>query len=148
MHTLTRHEAKAAGLKRFYTAPPCEQLHTEGRFVSNRKCVRCNLEKNYVKRKLTKRRRTDKEKLGRLRYTRRVQGLPEPTRLPPTACECCGKVTGKTLHLDHCHATGEFRGWLCGQCNPGIGLLGDDIPALRRALAYLERNDTLGDLVK
>ena len=70
---------------------------------------------------------------------RRSKGLPEPTRPRPTVCECCGRPPGKrSLHLDHCHLTGAFRGWLCGQCNKGIGALGDYVGGLRLAIAYLE----------
>jgi hypothetical protein len=43
------------------------------------------------------------------------------------------------LHLDHCHVTGSFRGWLCGKCNTGLGMLGDNIAGLKAAIAYLER---------
>lgn len=63
--------------------------------------------------------------------------LPKPTRPPPTHCECCGRAPKRNLHLDHCHATNAFRGWLCTQCNVGLGMLGDDLRGLRRALRYL-----------
>ena len=43
------------------------------------------------------------------------------------------------MHLDHCHITGKFRGWLCGKCNMGIGALGDSIQGLQRAIEYLKR---------
>jgi hypothetical protein len=46
------------------------------------------------------------------------------------------------LACDHDHQTGNFRGWLCKNCNTGLGLLGDDAPGLRRMLAYLERSST------
>ncbi len=60
------------------------------------------------------------------------------------SCDCCGEVLRDASHrtgknLDHDHATGRFRGILCGSCNTGIGKLGDNIEGLRRALAYLER---------
>lgn len=33
-------------------------------------------------------------------------------------CQHCGKKEGKRrLHMDHNHETGEFRGWLCANCN-------------------------------
>jgi Recombination endonuclease VII len=44
------------------------------------------------------------------------------------------------LHLDHDHATGAFRGWLCMCCNTAIGKLGDTVEGLNRAVAYIERN--------
>jgi hypothetical protein len=56
---------------------------------------------------------------------------------PAPACDIC-RSEGTTL-LDHCHVTGKFRGWLCRECNVGLGKLGDDIAGVRRAIAYLER---------
>ena len=73
---------------------------------------------------------------------RKLKGQPEPTRPEPEFCECCGRwFLSITPHLDHSHSTGVFRGWLCSQCNTGIGLLGDDREGLKKALAYLERAD-------
>lgn len=69
--------------------------------------------------------------------SRRKAGLPEPTRPMPSLCESCAK--DRKLNLDHCHVTGKFRGWLCGQCNMGVGLLGDSVAGTRFMLAYLER---------
>ncbi len=65
----------------------------------------------------------------------------------PSNCDCCGIPfeKSKSIHtanhaiLDHCHDTDEFRGWLCQNCNVGIGKLGDNIEGLRRAIKYLER---------
>ena len=47
------------------------------------------------------------------------------------------KETDK-LVFDHDHKTLEHRGWLCHPCNQGLGLLGDDIQSIRKALTYLE----------
>jgi hypothetical protein len=54
----------------------------------------------------------------------------------PETCHCCGKKT-KNLVVDHCHNTGDYRGWLCRNCNQGIGKLGDTIEGLEQALTYL-----------
>ena len=62
---------------------------------------------------------------------------------PPegTPCDCCGKPMthrGKdAMHFDHDHKTDEFRGWLCKQCNTGLGNLGDDLEGVLKAVRYL-----------
>lgn len=74
-------------------------------------------------------------------YGRKYRGLPDPPYPPPGVCECCGvdKPSGRGgWHLDHNHETGEFRGWLCSKCNGGIGLLGDCVNGVKKALNYLE----------
>lgn len=47
----------------------------------------------------------------------------------------------KTPVVDHCHVTGKVRGVLCRSCNAAIGLLGDSLVGLRRAIAYLDRGE-------
>jgi hypothetical protein len=43
------------------------------------------------------------------------------------------------LHLDHCHATKAFRGWLCHSCNVTLGAVEDDPNILRKLAEYLDR---------
>jgi Recombination endonuclease VII len=68
------------------------------------------------------------------------EGIAHCTDYPPppadSKCQLCDAFT--KLHLDHDHETGKFRGWLCLQCNMGIGQLGDTVAGLERALAYLK----------
>lgn len=55
-------------------------------------------------------------------------------------CDICGKPEsekGKSLAVDHCHATGLFRGFLCSDCNFGLGKFKDDKIILQKALEYL-----------
>lgn len=87
--------------------------------------------------------RNRESELVRSRIKNRIKyGLPEPTRVMPDDCECCGgrNRDGRALSLDHCHATGAFRGWLCAKCNLGIGKLGDTAESLQRAIDYLKRS--------
>lgn len=42
--------------------------------------------------------------------------------------------------IDHDHVTGKFRGLLCGRCNKGLGLLGDNEEGVAAALEYLRRS--------
>lgn len=87
-----------------------------------------------------------KERLSayRMRKSRAARGCPEPLRPAPAVCECCGHPPkdGKSLCIDHCHASGVFRGWLCNACNLAIGLLRDDPVNLQRAIAYLQKTST------
>lgn len=60
-------------------------------------------------------------------------------------CGICGAnqcSSGRALAADHSHETGKQRGVLCGNCNRGLGLLGDNAEGLRRAFAYLVRYET------
>jgi len=55
----------------------------------------------------------------------------------PKNCECCGKEY-EYLILDHDHITGNFRGWICRNCNQGIGKLGDNLEGVNKAIKYLQ----------
>lgn len=54
------------------------------------------------------------------------------------------KRDGKPMRLsvDHCHTTGHVRGLLCHACNRGIGLCGEDLDWLGKAIRYLEEHAT------
>ena len=53
-------------------------------------------------------------------------------------CRCCGTyLKWDDAQCDHCHDTGDIRGFLCGKCNRGIGLLGDNLEGVKRAVEYL-----------
>ena len=60
-----------------------------------------------------------------------------------TECEICGAVG--SLVYDHCHEIGEgieaFRGVLCRKCNAGLGLLGDNLNGLLKAVEYLQEKE-------
>ena len=43
------------------------------------------------------------------------------------------------LCLDHCHKTGEFRGFLCMKCNFATSFVKDSPEIARRLLLYLKR---------
>lgn len=45
----------------------------------------------------------------------------------------------KVLHIDHCHKTGKFRGWLCAGCNHALGHAKDSIEVLEKLIKYLKR---------
>ncbi len=121
----------------------CGICGSKDRYPS-RACRPCQKRRNAIAQERTK---TDPAYRARLReYSkksdRKHHGRPTPTYPCPGHCECCGSLQPKsvgTFHEDHDHDTGVFRGWLCGNCNRGIGYLGDTIEGLEKALAYLKR---------
>ena len=57
-------------------------------------------------------------------------------------CAICGSTKcphGYSMPVDHCHITGKVRGVLCDQCNKALGLLGDDVDLLMKAIRYLQK---------
>ena len=54
----------------------------------------------------------------------------------PSKCSVCKRV-GR-ICFDHDHSTGEFRGWLCTQCNTALGHAKDSPKLLRKLAEYLE----------
>ena len=59
---------------------------------------------------------------------------------PPKPDDCANCHKNKKLQIDHIHGSIIFRGWLCRNCNTGIGSLGDNLEGLLRAAIYLEKD--------
>ena len=66
-------------------------------------------------------------------------------RMRPEKCECCGgppnSRRSKKLEYDRNHTTGEFRGWLCRNCNSALGMVRDDIERLKHLINYLQKEN-------
>ena len=165
---ITRAEAKARGLKRYFTGKSCRYGHIAERYVSGATCcacepgiqaryiarhperVRANAAKNqaaYRKRHpdrlaaayATPRAQTVRRQASQRHLAKRREQVPcldFPPSPQNSRCQCCGKIA--TLHLDHDHETGQFRGYLCHHCNTGIGLFGDSTEHMRAGIAYLD----------
>lgn len=166
MEIIQRHEARARGLTHYYSGRPCKRSHLSKRRVDSSTCLQCDNERslaragdprrkeiarNYANKKRGKvyapdiratktresRRYLNRHRVRMREQHRKYMGLPEATRPAPATCECCGKPCKRALSLDHCHETGEFRGWLCRKCNSAIGMLGDNVEGVTLALYYL-----------
>lgn len=147
MKLISRKEAKALGLMHYCTGIPCKRGHVAKRTTRGKACVECSYLTSKAWSEQNRDRCRARQKAYHLRHIERVRarqrrfkGLPEPTRPCPAACESCGRMQRHALHLDHCHETGKFRGWLCGNCNRGIGYLGDNVASVMRVVDYLRRS--------
>jgi Recombination endonuclease VII len=57
----------------------------------------------------------------------------------PGICEVPG-CGGPATIREHCHETGNFRGWTCGKCNHSLGNLGDSLNNIQNGIVtYLRR---------
>ena len=93
--------------------------------------------------------RPERKRAMRDAYYRRTFGISadEFDVLLEAQGGCCAICRGRperaaSLHLDHCHDTGAIRGILCGRCNQGLGLFGDDVALLDSAVRYLRQGVT------
>lgn len=82
------------------------------------------------------------DRRNRVRERVRKLGLPyevvDIVMSMDQVCGICGAApTGKDLHIDHNHATMEFRGLLCASCNVGIGHFREDPELLEKAKRYI-----------
>ena len=108
---------------------------------NTKKCIYCGEEKAFVdfpkhahyKDNLDNRCRSCIKKHTKVRSTLHKIAPPKPK-----LCQCC-KTIPKKWCLDHDHNTNEIRGWLCDQCNTGIGKLGDNLNGIMNAVKYLKK---------
>ena len=150
----TKAEARAMGLKKYFTGRPCKRGHLAERYVSDPNCIEClrlhdqntrEQRREYLRgwrerdradpaRRPKRRARNRRVEIRRIERLQEIAGRPRPTK-----CELCGASGKRAISFDHCHATGKFRGWLCDNCNLTLGMVKEN-PAVLRALAdYIER---------
>lgn len=154
---ISRSEARARGLSKYFTGEPCKRGHVSERYVGGC-CVVCSSEhrKRWVKENPDYHREHNKQYYpkNRDRYLANKRkwslksnyGLTEEdyANLLEVQDGCCAICNSDSpgdrwnyFHVDHDHKTGTVRGLLCAKCNTAIGLLSEDPQVLLRALTYL-----------
>jgi hypothetical protein len=102
----------------------CDAFDKEGYRLRRPECKDCN-------KKATK---------GKNDAIKVAKSLGIPHKAPEgTKCALCGNLPkkGDALVFDHCHKTNKFRGYLHNSCNRSLGVLGDDVPGIIKALNFL-----------
>lgn len=95
---------------------------------------------------------TQKKRNLAFKERKRLQQEEEMGRPRPLRCEICndeGYGRKPSIVFDHCHSTGNPRGWLCDRCNKVLGLVKDKVSLLLELAIYLEyHSDKANDETK
>lgn len=125
---------------------------TDGMQTFCKSCAKIRVDRYYAKYPERKKRTKDKWKSRNIERVRERRRLRQYRMDPGTyialverqgnRCALCMRqaadCTGKTLNVDHCHATGRVRGLLCKNCNLLLGHVGDSKETLSRMIVYLD----------
>lgn len=143
VYIISRQEAIAQGLLRYFNGMPCKHGHICERLVSSCDCMICHadLTRNRGRKQINIKRAKE-------RFFKRVYGLT-PAEFNDMLwkqgyrCLLCDDKFDNTHapHLDHNHKTEKIRGILCRHCNTGLGLFRDSVIRLKQAIDYLEKYD-------
>lgn len=130
----TATEAKALGLKRYYTGVPCPKGHYAPRSTANTSCTVCL--KDYPKAAEARRIYKRKKRLA-------LRGGCTPEMKAQMIAEQGGRCAicesqDKILFVDHCHDSNKIRAALCMSCNTALGHAADNPKILRKMADYLE----------
>lgn len=134
-----KYQLKQQGLKR---CSKCKDIKPHNEFGKNGR-TKDGLEQKYnADCKVCSRARTFNQVRNRNLYNKYGITLDEYNLMllkQNNVCLICNKTPGDTMVVDHDHNTGNVRGLLCNLCNRGLGMLGDDLNNIRRAMKYLEQ---------
>lgn len=121
-----------------------QKIHAEKLKSASREWRAVNRERLQAKRRAhhTKNRDHDNERTRRFNLQRKYgltleeyKKLLEDQGYKCLICE--SNIAGASAKLDHCHKAKKIRGFLCNNCNAGIGLFKDSERLLMRAIEYL-----------
>lgn len=146
---ITLKEAKAQGLRHYFTGVPCARGHIEIRYVNGKGCSACaRIRTNQWRQDNPESQgKWHRENPDRARDTRlqRLYGisLEDFNRMLAEQDHCCAiclQPFDRRPHVDHCHPTGKVRGLLCDRCNHMVGHGRDDPAILRAGADYLDEH--------
>lgn len=113
-----------------------ECYHYNGRTFLT--CINCNRERERTRNKENPRAKW--ASFLKVNYGWSLEKYDQTLAVQKGRCAVC-LVPMKKPHLDHNHATGHARGFLCARCNYLLGLAHDNKELLQKAINYLRLYD-------
>ena len=123
-----------------YICKPCTRKYDQGNYRGKRELKLAQVKAYADENREAVRENNRWAKIKHL-YDLTQSGWNEIFKSQGGCCRLCDKHATEikeTLHVDHCHETGEVRGLLCKSCNSALGALGDNVEGLQKALDYLK----------
>ncbi len=126
--------------------------------VESKLCSKCGEEKplsefTFREPKVGKSYRTECKQCANEKNNLRLKLIKEnPKSVDPNySCLICNKTEEELKNnnkwndrsvwtLDHDHTDSTFRGWICNNCNIGLGRFDDDTELLQKAILYIEQH--------
>lgn len=133
---------------------PVKHTYREDIEGEAKKCIHCNIvksinafgfrEKNKSRR--SKCRSCKQKEINAVNYLSNIHPRPDNDDYRCPICskkkvelKSSGRWHDRSVWvLDHCHTTEAFRGWICNNCNSGLGRFYDNKEYLKKAIQYLE----------
>lgn len=115
--------------------------YVKKRYVQYKEQHKKVMHRNYVKNKISYRKRAFTSRLKQFGLT--VDQFNAMLLAQNNLCQVCKQpeTNGKRLSVDHSHRTGKVRGLLCNRCNVLLGWASDNEVLLGLAADYLRQND-------
>ncbi len=142
-----RMSEKTTGMK---TCTKCHQVKSISEYYMHRPvigqykpaCKHCMLARSrqWVKDNHEKDKAARREQHYVRRYGLNSEQRAAMKRAQGGACAIC-RTAGAKLFVDHNHATGRVRAFLCHNCNIAMGAMKESPKLLRAAIAYLEHHN-------
>lgn len=130
-HSLRRRDvSKPYSPDNYYWAAPLGVGEERKKVLRDRMRIKRELDPEYVKSMSLKK-----------NYGITIEEYNELSKSQNGVCKICGNPEGRkgnSLSVDHCHSSGTIRGLLCHKCNGLLGLSGDSIRVLEKAIDYLK----------
>ena len=117
----------------------------QGKFKKYNVCKSCDAARrrsDYAS--LTGEKKEDHAKRQKIREYKRIYNLPHEIAEQLAisregVCKICNERS--LLVVDHCHKTGEVRGFICKYCNSLLGYAKDNIEILQNSISYLNKEN-------
>jgi Recombination endonuclease VII len=142
MQIISRKEARAAGLVRYFTGLPCPHGHLAERRVKGATCCECAKTNNKSGYATPQGKHVKKVSFLKRQYGLTIEEVDNMRASQGYCCAICSTPENETpkqvLFIDHEHVTGNVRALLCRDCNTALGLVHERIDVLKAMISYLE----------